>query len=36
VIEDSEESGTTPERKEEPVTVEQGVSEYLADAKPAS
>jgi integrase len=33
VIEDSEESGTTPERKEEPVTVEQAVSEYLADAK---
>jgi hypothetical protein len=33
VIEDSEESGTTPKRKEEPVTVEQAVSEYLADAK---
>jgi integrase/recombinase XerD len=33
VIEDSEEPGNTPERKEEPVTVEQAVSEYLADAK---
>jgi hypothetical protein len=31
VIEASEESGTTPERKEKPV--EQAVSEYLADAK---
>jgi hypothetical protein len=31
VIDDSEEPGNTPERREEPV--EQAVSEYLADAK---
>jgi integrase len=33
VIEDSEQPSSTPERKDEPVTVEQAVTEYLADAK---
>ena len=33
VIEDAEDPATTPERKDEPVTVIQAVTEYLADAK---
>ncbi len=33
VIEDAEDPATTPERKDEPVTVVQAVTEYLADAK---
>jgi site-specific recombinase XerD len=33
VIEDSEQPSSTPERKEEPVTAGQAVTEYLADAK---
>ena len=33
VIEDAEDPAATPERKDEPVTVVQAVTEYLADAK---
>ena len=33
VIEDAEDPAATPERKDEPVTVIQAVTEYLADAK---
>jgi integrase/recombinase XerD len=33
VIEDAEDPAATPERKAEPVTVVQAVTEYLADAK---
>jgi integrase/recombinase XerD len=33
VIEDAEDPSTTPERKNEPVTIIQAVTEYLADAK---
>jgi len=33
VIEDAEDPATTPERKDEPVTIIQAVTEYLADAK---
>ncbi len=33
MIEDAEDPATTPERKDEPVTIIQAVTEYLADAK---
>lgn len=33
IIEDSENPAATPERKDEPVTIVQAVTEYLADAK---
>jgi integrase/recombinase XerD len=33
VIEDAEDPATAPERKDEPVTIIQAVTEYLADAK---
>jgi len=33
LIEDADEPGGTPERKEQPVSIDQAVKEYLADAK---
>ena len=33
VIEDAEDPAKAPERKDEPVTIIQAVTEYLADAK---
>jgi hypothetical protein len=33
IIEDSDKPAETPERKDEPVTIVQAVTEYLADAK---